>query len=138
MKLTLSCRDEMLPRESGVCDRICSESESTWSGVRGNDGGVAVGLGGAGPLRAEVEPVNIYCLFLILIKKKNYWNSWKCKFSLPLCGEYPECFDMWELRRLESEGGCLGGKGAGLLGACNPELYACKWELLIQFPVIEI
>ena len=30
---------------------------------------------------------------------------------------------MWELRRRESEGGCLGGSGAGLLGACNPELY---------------
>lgn len=47
----------MLPRESGVCDRRCTDSESTWStGVRGNEGGVAVGLGGAGPLRDDVEP----------------------------------------------------------------------------------
>lgn len=56
-KLTLSCREAMLPRERGVCDRKCTESESTWStGVRGNEGGVAVGLGGAGPLLADVEP----------------------------------------------------------------------------------
>ena len=41
----------------GVCDRKCIDSESTWStGVRGSEGGVAVGLGGAGPLRAEAEP----------------------------------------------------------------------------------
>lgn len=47
----------MLPRESGVCDRRCTDSESTWStGVRGNEGGVAVGRGGAGPLRDDVEP----------------------------------------------------------------------------------
>lgn len=54
---TLSCKDAMLPRESGVCDRRCTDSESTWStGVRGNEGGVAVGRGGAGPLRDDVEP----------------------------------------------------------------------------------
>ena len=40
-----------------MCDRKCKDSESTWStGVRGNDGGVAVGLGGAGPLLDDVEP----------------------------------------------------------------------------------
>lgn len=56
-KNTLSCKDAMLPRESGVCDRRCTDSESTWStGVRSNEGGVAVGLGGAGPLRDDVEP----------------------------------------------------------------------------------
>lgn len=47
----------MLPTESGVCDRRCTDSESTWStGVRGNEGGVAVGRWGAGPLREDVEP----------------------------------------------------------------------------------
>lgn len=49
----------MLPRERGVCDRICNESESTWSGVRGKDGGVAVGLGGAGPLLADADPAEL-------------------------------------------------------------------------------
>jgi hypothetical protein len=36
--------------------------------------------------------------------------------NLPLCGEYPEFLDICELRRRVSEGGCLGGNGAGLLG----------------------
>lgn len=62
---TLSCKDAMLPRDSGVCDRTCSDSESTWStGVRGNEGGVAVGRGGAGPLLDDVEPSNFVVTFL--------------------------------------------------------------------------
>lgn len=49
-------------------DRRWIDSASTWStGVRGNEGGVAVGRGGAGPLRDDVEP---------------------------LCGEYPEFLDI--------------------------------------------
>lgn len=55
---TFSCKDAILPSESGVCDRICNDSDSAWStGVRGNDGGVAVGRGGAGPLLEDVEPL---------------------------------------------------------------------------------
>lgn len=58
---TLLCKDAILPRESGVCERKCIDSESIWStGVRGKEGGVAVGRGGAGPLRDAVEPVCIY------------------------------------------------------------------------------
>lgn len=54
------CNDAILPRESGVCERKCIDSESIWStGVRGKEGGVAVGRGGAGPLRDVVEPMYI-------------------------------------------------------------------------------
>lgn len=54
------CNDAILPRESGVCERKCIDSESIWStGVRGREGGVAVGRGGAGPLRDVVEPMCI-------------------------------------------------------------------------------
>ena len=60
----------MLPRERGVCDRMCNEFASTWSGVRGNDGGVAVGLGGAGPLLADVEPTT-FIIDNIEISKQN-------------------------------------------------------------------
>lgn len=55
---TLLCKDAILPRESGVCERKCTDSESIWStGVRGKEGGVALGRGGAGPLREVVEPI---------------------------------------------------------------------------------
>lgn len=46
--------------------------------------------------------------------------------NLPLCGEYPEFLDICELRRRVSEGGCLGGSGAGLFGVCSVESYSCK------------
>lgn len=43
-----------------MCERKCTDSESIWStGVRGREGGVAVGRGGAGPLRDVVEPKRI-------------------------------------------------------------------------------
>jgi len=67
----LLCNDAILPRESGVCERKCIDSESIWStGVRGKEGGVAVGRGGAGPLRDVVEPMCI--LFdLMIFNEKN-------------------------------------------------------------------
>lgn len=69
-KHALSCNEAILPIEWGVCDRKCTESESTWSdGVRGSDGGVAVGLGGAGPLLEDVEP-KIYIVINIVITEK--------------------------------------------------------------------
>jgi hypothetical protein len=63
------CKDAILPRESGVCERKCTDSESIWStGVRGREGGVALGRGGAGPLREVVEPIiYIYIIHLIYI-----------------------------------------------------------------------
>lgn len=46
-----------------MCERKCTDSESSWStGVRGKEGGVAVGRGGAGPLRDVVEPIYIFHL----------------------------------------------------------------------------
>jgi len=67
---TLLCKDAILPRESGVCERKCTDSESIWStGVRGSEGGVALGRGGAGPLREVVEPiVHIHIIYLIYIQ----------------------------------------------------------------------
>lgn len=48
--------------------------------------------------------------------------------NLPLCGEYPEFLDICELRRRVSEGGCLGGSGAGLFGVWSVESYSCEKE----------
>lgn len=58
-RYTLLCKDAILPtKESGVCERKCTDSVSICStGVRGKEGGVAVGRGGAGPLRDVVEPI---------------------------------------------------------------------------------
>jgi hypothetical protein len=45
----------------------------------------------------------------------------KSVMCLPLCGENPEFLVICELSRLVSEGGCLGGSGAGLFGGCTAE-----------------
>jgi len=46
----------------------------------------------------------------------NMLHALRYSINLPLCGEYPEFLDICELRRRASEGGCLGGSGAGLFG----------------------
>ena len=69
-----------------MCDRRCSDSESTWStGVRGSEGGVAVGRGGAGPLLEDVDPLNRKIRFLntfssylfyfyFILTRKDLWH----------------------------------------------------------------